>query len=72
MMKMMDHVVIVETTSTRNDFTKHGSHLNMTAVERMANLTGKKIKTFLTKQTKLPFIVQWKDVTKTLLKKRIK
>jgi len=68
----MDHTVIVETTSTRNDFTKRGLHLNMTAVERMANLTGKKIKTLLTKQRKLPSIIQWKDVTRTLLKKRIK
>jgi hypothetical protein len=71
-MKMMDHAVIIETASTRNDFTKHGLHLNMTAVERMANLTGKKIKTILTKQRKLPFIIQWKDITRTLLKERIK
>jgi hypothetical protein len=41
----------------------------MTAVERMANLTRKKIKTLLTKQRKLPFIVQWKDITRILLKK---
>jgi hypothetical protein len=45
MMKMMDHAFIIETTSTRNDLTKYGLHLNMTSVERMANLTGNKIKT---------------------------
>jgi len=69
---MMAHTVIVETTSTRNDFTKHGLHLNMTTAERMANMTGKKIKTLLTKQRKLPFIIKWKDITRTLRKKRIK
>jgi len=69
---MMDHAVIVGTTSTRNDFTKHWSHLNMTAVERMVNLTGKKIKTLLAKQRKLPFIMQWKDITRILCEKRIK
>lgn len=42
---MMDHAFIIETTSTRNDLTKYGLHLNMTSVERMANLTGNKIKT---------------------------
>lgn len=67
----MDHAVIVGTSSTRNDFTKHGLHLNMTAVERMANLTEKKIKTLLTKQRKLP-VIQWKDITRILCKKRIK
>jgi hypothetical protein len=69
---MMDYAVIVGTTSTRNNFTKHGSHINMTAVERMANLTGKKIKPLLAKQRKLPFIIQWKDITRILCKKRIK
>jgi hypothetical protein len=55
------HAVIIGTTTTRNDFTEHGSNLSVTAVERMANLMGKKIKTLLTKQRKLPFIIQWKD-----------
>lgn len=69
---MMDHTVIVETTSTRNDFTKHGLHLSMTVVKRMANMTGKKIKILLTEQRKLPLILPWKDITRTLHKKRIK
>jgi len=64
-MKIMGHTVIVETTSTRNDFTKHGLHLSMTVVKRMANMIGKKIKILLTKQRKLPFIIPWKDITRT-------
>jgi hypothetical protein len=38
MLKMMDHAIIVETTSARNDVTKHGLHLSMTGKEEMANL----------------------------------
>ena len=69
---MMDNAVFVGTTSTRKNSTKYGSHLSMTGVERMADMIGKKIKTLLTKQRKLPFIIKWKDITRTLLKKRIK
>jgi hypothetical protein len=56
MMKTMDHAVTVETTSNRNDQHKTWLHLNMTGKEWMANLTGKKIKTLLAKERKLPII----------------
>lgn len=42
---MMDHAFIIETTSTKDDFTKYGLHLNMSSVERISNLTRNKMKT---------------------------
>ena len=57
----MNHAIIVETTSTRNDFIKHGLHLNVTRKERMSNLVGKKVNTLLAEQKKLPIIIQWKE-----------
>jgi hypothetical protein len=45
MMEMMDHAFIIETTSTKDDFTKYGLHLNMSSVERISNLTRNKMKT---------------------------
>jgi hypothetical protein len=59
-METMDHAVTIETTSTWNDFTKHGLHLSITGKERMANLIGKTMKTLLAERRKLPIIVQWK------------
>ena len=61
MMKMMDHAVTIEITSTRNDITKDAVHLNVTGKERMANLRGKKVKMLLAKQRKLTVIIQWKE-----------
>ena len=68
----MDHAVTVETTSTRNDITKHGLHLNMTGKERMPKLTGKKIKTLLAKQRKLAIIIQWKENHKDIMQEQDK
>jgi hypothetical protein len=41
-MRTLDHTVIIETTSTRNYFTKYGLHLSITSKKGMANLIGKK------------------------------
>jgi hypothetical protein len=61
MTKTMDHAGIVETSSTRNYFTKYGLPLNMTRKERVSNLIGKKVNTLLAEQRKLPIIIQWKE-----------
>jgi len=71
-MKTVDHAVTVQTTSTRNDITKHGLHLSMTGKERMANLIWKKIKTLLAKQRKLAIIMQWKENHKDIMQEEDK
>lgn len=68
----LDHEVTVQTTSTRNDITKHGLPLNMSGKERMANLIGKKIKTLLAKQRKLAIIIQWKENHKDIMQEEDK
>jgi len=49
MKEKIGHAVIVETTLSRNDFTKRALPCNTTIKERMVDLTGKKKKTLLTK-----------------------
>ena len=49
-MKSMHHTVVLDTTLIKNDYTRHGLHLNMSGKERMAALIGKTVKSLLTKQ----------------------
>jgi hypothetical protein len=71
-MKTMDHAVTVETTSSRNDLHKAFLRLNMTGKEWMANLIGKKTKTFLAKERKLPIIRISKENHKDIMQEEDK
>jgi hypothetical protein len=44
MMKTVDNVKIIQANLSRNDFTLHGSHLNISGKEKMAELIGENIK----------------------------
>jgi hypothetical protein len=44
MMKTADKVKIIQGNLSRNDFTFHGLHLNISGKEKMAELIGKNIK----------------------------
>ena len=61
MLKLMKHSDVLETTSIRSDFTKHGLHLNMNGRERMAKLKRKKITSLKNVQQPLPIPLQWRE-----------
>jgi len=44
MMKTADKVKIIQGNLSRNDFTFHGLHVNISGKEKMAELIGKNIK----------------------------
>jgi hypothetical protein len=44
MMKTADKVKIIQANLSRNDFTLHGLHLNISGKEKMAELIGENIK----------------------------
>jgi len=71
-MMKTDHAVAVQTTSTRNDLHKTWLHLNMSRKEWMANLIGKKIKTLLAKERKLPIIKESKENHKDIMQEEDK
>ena len=47
----MNHVTINDATYTREDFTRHGLHLNSAGKEKLTETIGQVIKTFLATHT---------------------
>jgi hypothetical protein len=61
LIKDMQHVSVLDTNLTRDDFTRHGLHLNSLGKERIAKTIGKSITTLST--TGNPTIsLNWKEV----------
>lgn len=50
MTKALPHVVMLDMTLDKKDFTQHGLHLNSIAKEKVALLIGQQLKNLLTKQ----------------------
>jgi hypothetical protein len=61
MMKIADNVKIVQEKLSRNDFTLHGFHLNISGKEKMAELIGENIKKFLVRKEENPVILKWEE-----------
>jgi len=59
--KTVGNVKIIQATLNRNDFTRHGMHLNILGKEKMAKLIGDSIKTPMTRKKETPFILKWKE-----------
>jgi hypothetical protein len=57
----MQHVSVVDTNLTRDNFTRHGLHLNSSGKERIAKTIGQTITTLLTIGNP-PVILNWKEV----------
>jgi hypothetical protein len=59
--KIMDNVKLLQTKLNRNDFTRHGLHLNVSGIAKMAELIGEYILN-LTKKKEEDFIMlKWKE-----------
>jgi lipopolysaccharide export system protein LptA len=50
--KTVDNVKTIQAPSNRNDFTRHGMHLNISGKEKVAKLIGESIKKLMTRQKK--------------------
>jgi hypothetical protein len=60
-MKSWQHVKVIDTTLPRENFTRHGLHLNATGKDRIVNNIGRSIVSLLKKQKSLPISLQWRE-----------
>ena len=57
----MHHVSVIDTNLTRNDFTRHGPHMNSTGKEKIAKIIGHKKTNIWTSQIP-PISFKWREV----------
>jgi hypothetical protein len=58
-MKTKDNVKIVQPNLDRNDFTRHGMHLNVSGKDKTAELIIQTLKLFDRKREKSPIVIKW-------------
>jgi hypothetical protein len=59
--KTADNVKTIQAPSNRNDFTRHGMHLNVSGKEKVAKLIGESIKKLTTRKKGTPLVLKWKE-----------
>jgi hypothetical protein len=59
--KSVGNVKIVQTNLNRDDFTRHGLHLNLSGKEKMAKLIRESIKQLIARKKAPPFISKWRE-----------
>jgi hypothetical protein len=59
--KTADNAKIIQANLSRNDFTCHGLHLNISGKEKMAKLIGENIKKLMSRKEETPFILKWEE-----------
>jgi hypothetical protein len=64
--KPLLHVVMVDLSLDKNEFTRHGMHLNSTGKESIASLIGQHLTDLLTKQENNILPLPWIDDSKDL------
>ena len=67
--KTADNVNIIQANLSRNDFTLHGLHLNISGKEKMAELIWKKI---MERKEETPIILKWEKIKRILLRKKVR
>ena len=72
MMKTADKVKIIQGNLSRNDFTFHGLHVNISGKEKMAKLIGENIKKLMSRKEETPFILKWEENQKDPTQKEAK
>jgi hypothetical protein len=60
-MKAADNVKSLQTNLSRNDFTLHGPHLNISGKENIAELIGESIRNLSIRKEETPIILKWKE-----------
>jgi hypothetical protein len=60
----VDNVDLLQTELSRNDFTHHGLHLNISGKGKIAELIGKRIKNLIRKKEEDPIRLKWKNLKK--------
>jgi hypothetical protein len=61
MMKAADNVKTIQANLSRNDFTLHGLHLNISGKEKMAELIGENIKKLMARKEETPILLKWEE-----------
>jgi lysophospholipase L1-like esterase len=56
-----DNVKIIQPALDRNDFTRHGMHLNISGKEKLARMLEESIVQLMAKKTVTPYILKWKE-----------
>jgi alkaline phosphatase len=59
--KTVDNVDLLQIKLSRNDFTCHGLHLNISGKGKIAELIGEHIKNLIRKKEEDPIILEWKE-----------
>ena len=74
MVKTADNVKIIQTNLSRNNFTLHGMHLNISGIEKMAELIGENIKKkkLMARKEETPIILKWEENQKDPTQKEAK
>jgi hypothetical protein len=57
--KSAGNVKILQSALDRNDFTRHGMHLNISGKVKVAKLMGESIVHHMSKENVTPFILKW-------------
>jgi lysophospholipase L1-like esterase len=70
--KTADNVNIIQANLSRNDFTHHGLHLNISGKEKMAELIWKNIKKLMARKEETPIILKWEKIKRILLRKKVR
>jgi hypothetical protein len=70
-------VKVVQTDLNRNDFTRHGMHLNASGKEKIIELIGQAINLLKKKQDKSLIVLKWVEtqtqiITNQMIKQQIK
>jgi hypothetical protein len=59
--KAADNVKSLQTNLSRNNFTLHGLHLNISGKEKIAELIGESTKNLIIRKEETPIILKWKE-----------
>jgi hypothetical protein len=70
--KTTDNAKIIQANLSRNDFTHHGLHLNISGKEKMAKLIGENIKKLMSRKEETPFNFKWEENQKDPAQKEAK
>jgi uncharacterized sporulation protein YeaH/YhbH (DUF444 family) len=60
-MKTMNNAEFLQTQLNRNDFTRHGLHLNISGKEKIANSISKYIRNLDMKKEESPIVIKWEE-----------
>jgi hypothetical protein len=71
-LKTVDNVKIIQANLSRNDFTRHGLHLNLPGKEKIAKQLGESINNLTSRKENAPVTLKWEETKKEPTQKETK